>query len=68
MVLEQSTDGGIPCVVPDLRHSYGSSGWDDVITVIPMVMYKMYGDTLTLRECYPAMKRWVGYMAGLAPG
>lgn len=62
LVAEQSSDGGVPCVVPDLRRSYGSSGWDDAVAVIPHVLYKVYGDTAVLREFYPAMKKWVGYV------
>ena len=62
LVLEQAPDGGVPCVVPDLRWSYGSSGWDDAVTVIPSTLYKVYGDTAVLREFYPAMKKWVGYI------
>ncbi len=40
--LSQSEEGGVACVVPDLRRSYGSSGWDDVITVLPTLLYKVW--------------------------
>ena len=59
--LSQAGDGGVACVVPDLRRSYGSSGWDDVVTVLPTILYKVYGDTATLRRMYPSMEKWVGY-------
>ena len=62
MILDQSPEGGVPCVVPNLRPSYGSSGWDDAITVIPMTLYKVYGNKELLKEAYPAMKKWIGYL------
>ena len=62
MAGQQAADGGVPCVVPDLRHSYGSSGWDDAICVIPSVLYKVYGDRSILQQFYPNMKRWIGYL------
>ena len=62
MILDQSPEGGVPCVIPNLRPSYGSSGWDDAITVIPMTLYKVYGNKDLLKEAYPAMKKWIGYM------
>ena len=62
MILDQSPEGGVPCVIPNLRPSYGSSGWDDAITVIPMNLYRVYGNKDLLKEAYPAMKKWIGYM------
>ena len=62
LAIEQAPDGGVPCVVPDLRRSYGSSGWDDAVTELPTLLFKVYGDTLLLREFYPNMKRWVDYL------
>ena len=61
MLLSQSEEGGVACVVPDLRRSYGSSGWDDAITVLPTLLYKVYGDKALLEKMYPGMKRWVDY-------
>lgn len=62
LALQQAPDGGVPCVVPDLRHSYGSSGWDDAVTELPSLLFKVYGDTALLEEFYPNMKRWVDYL------
>ena len=62
MILDQSPEGGVPCVIPNLRPSYGSSGWDDAITVIPMNLYRVYGNKDLLKEAYPSMKKWIGYM------
>lgn len=62
MILDQSPEGGVPCVIPNLRPSYGSSGWDDAVTVVPMTLYKVYGNKNLLKEAYPAMKKWVGYL------
>lgn len=37
-------------------------GWGDAATVIPWVLYQMYGDDTILRSQYPSMKRWVDFM------
>ena len=34
----------------------------DAATVIPWVLYQMYGDDTILRSQYPSMKRWVDFM------
>lgn len=64
--LSQAKDGGVACVVPDLRRSYGSSGWDDVVTVLPTILYKVYGDATILRRMYPSMAKWVDYCVSKA--
>jgi len=46
----------------------GSTGWGDVITVVPWQLYLHYGETAVLRECFDAMLRWVDYLWSLGDG
>ncbi|MFS4417408.1 family 78 glycoside hydrolase catalytic domain [Maribacter sp. 2307ULW6-5] len=56
----QWEDGGIPWTVPDTRGNYtASSGWGDVVTIIPWKIYMRTGDTNLLEANYEMMKEWV---------
>lgn len=46
----------------------GSTGWGDVITVMPWQLYLHYGDDAVLRETFPAMVKWLDYLWGLSNG
>ncbi len=60
---DQSENGSIPHVIPDvLRGSGGATGWADAVAIIPWTVYKIYDDTRILRESYPAIKKWIGFM------
>lgn len=48
------------------------AGWGDAVVIVPWVLYEQYGNIETLRENYPAMKKWVEYIrvcaeSGCAP-
>ncbi len=45
--------------VPQKDRMAGVAGWSDVIVWLPYAMYRVTGDTETLREYYEPMKRWV---------
>ena len=65
MILNTVPEGLLPGQdVEDNRRS--SSGWGDVITILPWVLYLLYKDKRILEETYPAMKRWVDYQAASA--
>ena len=73
LALCQYEDGAVPRVVPNVvnentdaspksperRHS---SAWGDVATVCPFEYYMAYGDVGFLREMFPVMKKWVGFI------
>ena len=64
---EQLSDGCIPLVVPNWPHYQQmpfvtSAGWGDVCVIVPWIMYERYGDERILRECWPMMKKWLGYI------
>ncbi len=73
LAVDQLPDGGVANVVPNIEEThteanwlmkncpYGASGWGDAATVIPWVLYQMYGDNTILRSQYPSMKRWGGF-------
>ncbi|MFC1558864.1 family 78 glycoside hydrolase catalytic domain [candidate division KSB1 bacterium] len=63
LAADQDTDGGVPCVIPDvLRIHPGGAGWSDAATIVPWGMYLAYGDKRVLEEQYPSMKKWVAYI------
>lgn len=76
VVADQRPDGGIPHFAPDPTRLHpngstvnaGSTGWGDAITIIPWQLYLHYNDTDVLRECLPAMVKWVDYVWSISDG
>lgn len=76
VVAEQAEDGAIPHVVPDptrrdnskLPNFVGSTGWGDVIHVLPLTLWRHYGDRDALELAFPAMQRWVDYVWNISDG
>ena len=62
LAAEQSMEKGVPHMVPDLFGANGAAAWGDAATVIPTVMYQVYGDKGLLEKQYPSMKAWVDYI------
>lgn len=70
---EQGKGGGIPMVVPragDQWPPMASSCWGDSCILVPWAEYQARGNKRMLRECYPAMKkflkaarRWAGLLS-----
>ncbi|RYH02564.1 alpha-L-rhamnosidase [Salipiger sp. IMCC34102] len=74
---DQREDGAVPHFTPDPTHRdhskapgdwAGSTGWGDVITVMPWQLYLHYGDEAVLRECFPAMVKWLDYLWSISDG
>ncbi|GGB10084.1 alpha-L-rhamnosidase [Allosediminivita pacifica] len=72
---DQRENGAIPHYSPDATRVAeghgdwaGSTGWGDVITEMPWQLYLHYGDTDALRECFPAMLKWLDYMWNISGG
>ena len=64
----QRADGQIADWTPNyvtpgdgMSGSFGAAGWGDGVVIIPWTMYTTYGDTDIIRQCYDAMKKWIGY-------
>lgn len=74
LAAEQTPDGGVPMVIPNVMKfgspfggaGGGSSAWADAATICPWTIYLCYGDMRILEEQYTSMKRWVEYMRGQA--
>ena len=77
VVHDQRANGAIANFSPDptrlhqhrfRRVEAGSTGWGDAITVIPWQLYLHYGDAGVLRDCFPAMLRWLDYLWNISDG
>lgn len=74
---DQRPDGAVPHFsadptrlhpVPGRGDWAGSTGWGDAIVIIPWQLYLHYGDDAVLRECFPAMVKWLDYLWSLGEG
>jgi len=77
VMADQREDGAIPHFSPDPTRLHiapedaiwaGSTGWGDAIGVIPWQLYLHYGDREILKECLPAMLRWLDYLWSISDG
>jgi alpha-L-rhamnosidase len=63
----QSEHGAFPDVAPAVDRTEvnreGAPGWGDAGVLIPWLLYRVYGDLRTLERCFPAMTRWVDWIA-----
>ena len=66
MAADQSENGSVPWVVPDVIAKGGAHGWADAAVIVPWNVYRYYGDTQILINQYESMKAWVGYMSDQA--
>ena len=75
---EQTPEGGVPHVVPDVwtgknvegkifeRGTHSAAGWADAAVIIPWTLYLMYGDQAVIEEQYDSMKAWIDFMTAHA--
>lgn len=73
MRLSQTEDGGIPIIIPtypaqtamQVKTNGGntSAAWSDACVLVPLRLYRMYGDKQLLRDNLPMMERWMTYIA-----
>ena len=73
MRVSQTEDGGIPIIIPSYpaqtamqistNGSNTSSAWSDACVLVPLDLYRMYGDKQVLQENLPMMERWLCYIA-----
>ncbi|MBS5523111.1 MAG: family 78 glycoside hydrolase catalytic domain [Clostridiales bacterium] len=71
---DQTPEGGVPHVVPDLisgheendwllsQGTHSAAGWADVAVLNPWNLYLTYGDQEILKAQYGSMKRWIEFM------
>ena len=74
---DQRANGAVPHFSPDPTRRpgstfagdwAGSTGWGDVITVMPWQLYLHYGDDGVLKECFPAMVKWLDFLWSISDG
>lgn len=59
----QRPDGSSPNVAPGAYFdAYNSPWWGGCLVWVPWQWFQYYGDDALLRECYPAMKRYVDFL------
>ena len=64
LIADQREDGGVGHVVPDvLKANAPSAAWGDAATICPWEVFQAYGNKELLRECFPAMVKWVEYIS-----
>ncbi|MEO8241443.1 MAG: family 78 glycoside hydrolase catalytic domain, partial [bacterium] len=77
VMADQRPNGAVPHFSPDPTRLHpvpgrgdwaGSTGWGDVITVMPWQLYLHYGDIGVLQETFPAMLRWLDYLWHISNG
>ena len=71
---DQTKEGGVPHVVPDIisgkekddwllsQGTHSAAAWADAAVIIPWTLYLVYGDKEILLEQYESMKRWIRFM------
>ncbi|MBR7826591.1 family 78 glycoside hydrolase catalytic domain [Actinospica sp. MGRD01-02] len=68
----QSEDGLVPTTAPELAQFAGAyrddANWGGSIILAPWQMYRFYGDLQTVRDYYPAMQKYLGYLATQSSG
>ncbi len=64
MAADQYSDGSIPHVIPNTMRvgNGGSAAWSDASVICPWQMYLAYGNTDIMRDAFPMMRRWIGFM------
>jgi alpha-L-rhamnosidase len=68
MINDQVADGNLPNVSPGpVYDPYNSAWWGGTAVWLPWHWYLYYGDSSLLEESYPAMKRYVDFLAKQSP-
>lgn len=67
---EQQPNGVLPDIIPTGGWGYGTDNgldWTSTIAIIPWEVYKFYGDSKLLADCYENIKRYVNYVDRISP-
>jgi len=67
---EQQPNGVLPAIIPTSGWGYhwaNGLDWTSTIAIIPWEIYRFYGDSRLLEECYDNIKRYVDYVTFLYP-
>lgn len=63
-------DGRIHSVVPGVKSikDEGGPAWADAAIICPWTIYRCYGDTRIIDQCWPMMDRFMGFLDATCPG
>ncbi len=67
---EQQPNGVLPDIIPTGGWGYGTHNgldWTSTIAIIPWEIYRFYGDSKLLEDCYDNIKRYVDYVDRTSP-
>ncbi len=63
----QTPEGAYTDTVPSvITTGSGNAGWAEAGILIPLEVYKTYGDKELLKEHYPSMKKYMDYLASIS--
>jgi len=63
----QTPEGAYTDTVPSvIITGSGNAGWADAGILVPLEVYRRYGDVDLLREHYPSMKKYMDYLASVS--
>ncbi len=63
----QTPEGAYTDTVPSvITTGSGNAGWAEAGILIPLEIYRKYGDVSLLREHYPSMKKYMNYLASIS--
>lgn len=63
LAVDQTPEGRIPHVIPDVVLSNGgSSAWGDAAVIVPWQVYLTYGNKEILKKQFASMQKWVDYI------
>lgn len=68
---EQQPNGVLPDIIPTGGWGYGTENgldWTSTIAIIPWEVYRFYGDSKLLADCYESIKRYVDYVDRISNG
>jgi alpha-L-rhamnosidase len=77
VIADQRKNGAISHFSPDPTRLHpikgrgdwsGATGWGDAIVTIPWQLYLQYGNSDVLKECFPAMLKWLNYLWNISNG
>ena len=70
MIISQASNGLIPDIAPEYVEFGGgfrdSPEWGSSGIIVPWYTYQWYGDSQILRESYPMMQKYIGYLESKA--
>ena len=64
----QRGDGAYPDVAPHCWVGWGQAAWAEAGIIIPWTTYLMYNDVDILKENYPAMEKYMGFLSNQKDG